>query len=35
MRAIAMTAAGGPEVLVETLRPDPMPASALLTCVSR
>ena len=26
MRAIAMTAAGGPEVLVETTRPDPVPA---------
>ncbi len=26
MRAIAMTAAGGPEVLVETIRPDPVPA---------
>ncbi len=30
MRAIAMTAAGGPEVLVETLRPDPMPAAGEL-----
>ncbi len=27
MRAIAMTAAGGPEVLVETSRPDPVPAA--------
>jgi NADPH:quinone reductase len=30
MRAIAMTAAGGPEVLVETMRPDPVPASGEL-----
>ncbi|MDO9285914.1 MAG: NAD(P)H-quinone oxidoreductase [Aquabacterium sp.] len=27
MRAIAMTAFGGPEVLVETTRPDPLPAA--------
>jgi NADPH:quinone reductase len=30
MRAIAMTAAGGPEVLVETTRPDPVPAAGEL-----
>ena len=30
MRAIAMTAAGGPEVLVETSRPDPVPAAGEL-----
>ena len=30
MRAIAMTAAGGPEVLVETSRPDPTPAAGEL-----
>ncbi len=30
MRAIAMTAAGGPEVLVETTRPDPIPAAGEL-----
>ena len=30
MRAIAMTAFGGPEVLVETTRPDPMPAAGEL-----
>ena len=30
MRAIAMTAFGGPEVLVETTRPDPVPAAGEL-----
>lgn len=30
MRAISMTAAGGPEVLVETVRPDPVPAAGEL-----
>ena len=30
MRAIAMTAPGGPEVLVETTRPDPVPAAGEL-----
>ena len=30
MRAITMTAAGGPEVLVETTRPDPVPAAGEL-----
>jgi len=30
MRAIAMTAFGGPEVLVETSRPDPLPAAGEL-----
>lgn len=30
MRAIAMTAFGGPEVLVETVRPDPVPAAGEL-----
>ena len=30
MRAIAMTAVGGPEVLVETQRPDPIPAAGEL-----
>ena len=30
MRAIAMTAFGGPEVLVETTRPDPLPAAGEL-----
>ena len=30
MRAIAMTAAGGPEVLVDTTRPDPVPAAGEL-----
>lgn len=30
MRAITMTAAGGPEVLVEAVRPDPVPASGEL-----
>jgi NADPH2:quinone reductase len=35
MRAITMTAAGGPEVLVETTRPDPVPgAGELLVQVS-
>ena len=30
MRAITMTAAGGPEVLVEATRPDPVPAAGEL-----